>query len=65
MDSEVLETDTQCVIPPRNFYILTEDTILAQRNETLKIGNWIVASQQERSFGGKASRGALRGLLSR
>lgn len=41
----MLETDTQCVSSPRNFCILTEDTILTQRNETLNDGKWLDADR--------------------
>lgn len=42
--------DTQCVTPPKNFNILTEDTILTQRNETPKmVIPWIVTSLRERA----------------
>lgn len=48
MGSKMLETDTQCAILSRNFSILTGDTILTQRNETLRMAiPWVVTSQPE------------------
>lgn len=56
----MLETDTQCVILPRNFCILTGDTILTQRNETLEMTVfWVVISQQERGLGVRGLMGPL------
>lgn len=66
MNSKMLETDPQCVILPRNFCILTGDTTLTQRNETLKmLIPWVVTSQQERGFGVRGLTRALWGSLNR
>lgn len=64
MGPEMLETDAPCVLPPRNFQISTEATILTQRNETEDSYSLDRREPEVGELGGKGSEGPLGSLLS-
>lgn len=63
MTPEMLQTDTQCSLPWRNFLISTAgDTILTQRNETEDSSSLDHNEQAQGEFEGKGSEGSLGAL---